>query len=301
MRSTAPDNLIAAFAAKVSAVFASVDVLNAAQAAGQEARGAFWRGASIPASGEASTLRSSITETIDSAIYRDSPPKLFLDIGKESGEAFWAGFNEAQFQLGPAFDQLTGNQILSMNLDPATQVFTGFDPLTVGQLQQLMDEELAKLEPSTEIQFDFDLQALQEQLAALADLTGTAGTEAREAFMAGLSTLTTEEITQLRASILDAVNEAIEAGSPSQLFIRIGENAGNSFWDGFGQAELTLKTSVPQPTGGLITSSTSSGTASGANVQLIINNPTMQDSVSDAARLQQIAGSVAHTYNQVRN
>lgn len=37
-------------------------------------------------------LRRSVLGTLDSAIQRDSPPKLFLDAGKDSGDAFWAGF-----------------------------------------------------------------------------------------------------------------------------------------------------------------------------------------------------------------
>lgn len=270
-------------------------------AEGAQASDSFWD-AFVADSGASSTttsVRDAIESTIRSGAEMQSPSKLALRLGEEMGDSFWLGFAQAQV---PGFDQLNVEQILSLNLDPTTQVFTGFDPLTVGQLQQLMDEALAKVEPSTEIQFDFDLQALQEELAALADLTGTAGTEAREAFMAGLSTLNTEEITRLRASILDAVNEAIEAGSPSQLFIRIGENAGNSFWDGFGQAELTLRTPTSQPTGGLVTTSGTGQTVGGdVNVNINLDNARLNDPVSDVARMAQIAGSVAHTYNQVRN
>lgn len=128
------------------------------------------------------------------------------------------------------------------------------------------------------------------------------GQEAGESLIDGMvdSISSSRAVNDLHVAIEDATNDAIEARSPSRLMLRIGEAAGDAFWSGFNQADLTLRTPVTQMTGRIVDSSTVSGAASGGvNVELNINNPTINDAVSDAARLAQIASSIASTYRQV--
>lgn len=297
---------------------------------GAETRQTWIDGLSTPQSGEASGVRESIKSVMDTALAKKSPSKLFRDYGVESADAYWSGFDEAavtptielpeliippvdftdvgisdaqtytrgfteevrrfegEFRLSPGFDPLTVEQILSLNLGPATQVFGPGDPLTVRQLEQIAAAAGLTALP-VGIQFDFDLQALLAVEAVLME----AGVTSREAFMVGLSTMSHEEIVRLRASIQDALNAALEAGSPSQLMIRIGGAAGIDFIGAFAKA---ANRPIPVLTGmqiGGATGTSGGGGGSSITVNNQINNPVARDVLSEAARLDQLTGASA--------
>jgi len=214
----------------------------------------------------------------------------FNDLGASLAQQMVTAF-EGEFRLSPGFDPLTAEQIFSLKLDPATQIFTTGDPLTVGQLEQLAAEAGLTGLPLG-VQFDFDLQALQEQLGALVDAMGIEGTEARKAFMVGLSTLSTEEITRLRASILDTVNAALESGSPSQLMIRLGTAAGSDLISAFARAaNRPIPVLAGMQIGGAVTGS--SGGSNSITVNNQINNPVARDILSEVSRLDSLTGAAA--------
>lgn len=66
---------------------------------GLEAGLTFADGVSAGISGQTGNLEQTITQTINGAIQRQSPPKLFLDAGVDSGEAFWLGFEQADLTM----------------------------------------------------------------------------------------------------------------------------------------------------------------------------------------------------------
>lgn len=107
-------------------------------------------------------------------------------------------------------------------------------------------------------------------------------------------------VDRLRDSIVDATNNALEARSPSRVMLDLGESAGDAFWQGFNQADLTLRTAVPSITGSIAADSIAGGVA-GVNVNINLDHASLQDPVSDVARMAQIAGSVAQTFNAVRS
>lgn len=84
--------------AKFTAIFDGMRV--DLTAVGREARSTFITGLSTRLSTEVSKVRESIRDTVNNAIQRRSPPKLFMDAGMDSGEAFWDGF-EAQGVAAP--------------------------------------------------------------------------------------------------------------------------------------------------------------------------------------------------------
>lgn len=77
--------------------------------AGVDARTAFFLGINDAQPGEVGELRESITNTLDGAIRRFSPPQLFVDAGLESGEAFWAGFEQADLTMRLPVPSITGS------------------------------------------------------------------------------------------------------------------------------------------------------------------------------------------------
>lgn len=208
---------------------------------------------------------------------------------------------EGDFRLSPELDPLTAEQLLALNLDPITPVIGPADPLTVGQLQEMVDAANAArttVESQLEaIRFDFEFQGLQEDLAALTATTGEAGTAARQAFMAGLSATTSEEVVQLRASILDTINNATESNSPSRLMLRLGEDAGEAYWNGFDQADMSLRLPTPSFTG---TVSGTDPTAVGSgNTEINFSLPNLEtrDADTTIARAAQLMSSVAGILN----
>lgn len=56
-----------------------------------------------------SRVRTAITQTLNSAIERSSPPQLFVDAGIESGDAFWTGFEQADMTMRLPAQPFTGS------------------------------------------------------------------------------------------------------------------------------------------------------------------------------------------------
>lgn len=108
-RETLIDGLITSRSGEASALDASfadldVDLFDE----GAESRASFLAGLSSAQANEERRLRDSIESTLNGAIQRRSPPKLFLDAGLDSGEAFWSGFNQADLTLKTALPGITG-------------------------------------------------------------------------------------------------------------------------------------------------------------------------------------------------
>jgi hypothetical protein len=119
------------------------------------------------------------------------------------------------------------------------------------------------------------------------------GREARSTFFEGLSLESRDEAAQVRNSILNVLDTAIERDSPPKLFLRAGEDSGEAFWSGFSQAELTLKTAIPAITGNISSTVATGTTSAGVVVNNTINNPVAQDILTEAARLEQLTGASA--------
>lgn len=143
------------------------------------------------------------------------------------------------------------------------------------------------------------VQAVFDRLNIVADFFDD-GAESRATYFDGLSTPQAGEVSRLRDSIVGRLDSAIQRDSPPKLFLDAGIESGEAFWSGFNQADLTLRTALPAITGG-IASGTTVGGVGGVHVELHSHNPVQVDQVSDHARMAQIAGSVAQTYNQVHN
>lgn len=92
---------------------------------GRQARSSFFQGLSTAASGETGRLRDSIVQTVNGAIQRQSPPKLFMDIGRESGVAFMEGVRDG---IGSLRDSI---EVDLSNLDVKGTGFKG-RPTTTG-------------------------------------------------------------------------------------------------------------------------------------------------------------------------
>lgn len=142
------------------------------------------------------------------------------------------------------------------------------------------------------------VQAVFDQINIVVDFFNE-GAESRATFFAGLSAGQAAEERRLRDSIESTLNNAIQRRSPPKLFLDAGLESGEAFWQGFNQADLQLKTALPSITGGIATSTTVGGVG-GVHVELTTINPIQMDQVSDTARMAQIAGSVAQTFNAVR-
>lgn len=129
------------------------------------------------------------------------------------------------------------------------------------------------------------------------DLTGV-GILAGETFTHGMQEAIAAQADEIENTILGTMDTAIQRDSPPKLFLDLGEESGDAFWAGFNQADLTLKTATPDLKGSIVTGSPTSG-GSGVNVEVNINNPSMNDVVSDTARVAQITSSIAASYRSV--
>lgn len=79
-------------ATEVETLFGGIDLNIDFTGLGREARATFFDGLSLEARDEAAQVRGSIKSVMDTALAKKSPPKLFLDYGAISADAFWSGF-----------------------------------------------------------------------------------------------------------------------------------------------------------------------------------------------------------------
>lgn len=108
-RETLIDGLIAPGPGEASALdssFADLDIDLYSE--GAQSRASFMAGLSAGQAAEESRLRNSIEGVLHDAIQMRSPPKLFVDAGIASGEAFWEGFNQSDLTLKTALPSVTG-------------------------------------------------------------------------------------------------------------------------------------------------------------------------------------------------
>lgn len=76
-----------------NALFANVDIDLTEE--GIQSRATYLAGLSTPKPGEVRELRDSIVNTLDDAVFADSPPKLFRWKGEDAADAYWSGFEGA--------------------------------------------------------------------------------------------------------------------------------------------------------------------------------------------------------------
>lgn len=91
---------------------------------------------------------------------------------------------------------------------------------------------------------------------------------------------------------------SLEITSPSRVMMRIAEDAAAGFLQGWEQTDLQLRTPAAGITGS-VASTVSGASSGGVHVELHTHNPTVQDEVSDVARMGQIASSIAASYRSV--
>lgn len=128
------------------------------------------------------------------------------------------------------------------------------------------------------------------------------GQQARSTFVSGLATRAAGEAAQVRDSIVNVLDDAIERDSPPKLFLRAGQESGDAFWSGFDQAQLTLRTPAQLITGSVAGSTTAATNVveGGFTFAPTVINPTVQDLETTLARQGQLFGAVSGLLGKIK-